>query len=1199
MSRLSYCERRHGTGGGFTPAIELLEKRQLLASAGVAAMIGPSLPAPVHADLVPGKDPAASRLATAEASGATRALEVAGDTSRLVENLDRGVVAINKGGGQVYVGWRMLGLDPAEIGFNLYRSTNGGEPIRLNASPLTQTTDFLDVGVDTSQSNRYTVRPVVGGVEGETGGSFTLPAGAAARPYLSVPIQPPANTTLDGETVTYSANDTSVGDLDGDGDYELIVKWDPSNSGDNNAGFRSNVYIDAYTLEGQQLWRIDLGRNIRAGAHYTQFQVYDLDGDGRAEVAMRTAPGTIDGQGNAVVLPGDDPNADYRNGSGYILSGPEYLTVFDGLTGGELASVPFEPHRGHVSEWGDNYGNRVDRHTAGVAYLDGHRPSLVFGRGYYGPISSSFDARNEVAAYDWRDGELTLRWIFKAHTDGPNAEFIGQGAHSITIGDVDGDGFDEVVYGAAVIDHDGTGLYSTGLGHGDALHMSDMDPSRPGQEIFMVHESPSAYQSDGRDAGGSLRDAATGELLVQIPSHNDVGRGVAFDIDPNYPGYEMWGTTNEGTRMVYNVSGEAIYPTPSNMHYNFGVWWDADPLRETLDGTIVSKWRYDWENPGRRNILEAWRQGATANNGTKNTPALSGDILGDWREEIIWRNGDSTELQVWTTTTQANSRMYTLMHDTQYRAAIAWQNSGYNQPPHPSFFLGAGMADPPTPDIQYVSSDAFRPDRGSLDIYQAEDAQVGGGAFFEDSNAGWNGTGYLNFNSDGGYVEFTNVDGGMGGSTDVRVRHALGPSPNPDRDGLLIVNGVPQPIHFDNTGSWTSWMLGHYQLDLLPGATNTIRFEATGDDLANIDELQVRPRLLPEPWETGDFGRGPGGAASWNNDVFTVTGAGADIWGQSDAFRFVYQPLTGDGQIIAQVDGPDGSGMDPWAKAGLMIRGSLEADAANGAILLTGDRGAAFQQRLADGEATASSITPDITGPYWLRIARAGDAVTGFISADGQDWSALGTWEIDLPETAYVGMAVTSHNADAQVTATFSDVNISDLPAVAKLEEILVNGGAAQRSMVRDLTLQFDAPVSLLDGAYSLSRQGGESIPLAAGNPTGDRMTWVLTPSGSGVTAGSLNDGIYDLVINQSLIVDELNRSAGVETQRLTFHRLFGDFDGNKRVDFFDFLKFRAAYGSVSTDPQFDDAADGDDNGAVNFFDFLRFRQNYGTGLTY
>ncbi len=623
--------------------------------------------------------------------------------ARYVEDLNRGVVAIRNATGNAYVGWRMLGTDASTISFNLYRAYGSATPVKRNTTPITSSTNFLDTGVSFTTEVSYFVRPVLGGVEQAPSERFTLAANTPIRQYLNVPLQiPAAGTTPTAEAYTYSANDTSVGDLDGDGDYEFIVKWDPSNAKDNSqSGYTGNVYVDAYQLDGTRLWRIDLGQNIRAGAHYTQFIVYDLDSDGKAEVAMKTAPGTIDGAGNTVLMGSDSASADYRNTSGYIISGPEYLTVFNGMTGAAMSTIAFQPARGSASQWGDTYGNRVDRFTAAVAYLDGEHPSLIMGRGYYGPQASSGQARNEIAAYDFSSGALSLRWHFKAGyniNSNINSAYVGQGPHGMSIADVDADGKDEIVYGACVIDDNGTGLYSTGLGHGDAFHVGDLDPSRPGLEVFMVHEGPSAYQSNGRNAGGEFRDARTGELIFGIPATNDVGRGVAADIDPNSPGAEMWATTTDPDplvpRKIYAANGTPLYDTPSNMMYNFVVWWDGDLTRELLDGNHIDKYK---NGSSVTRLLTA--EGCSSNNGTKSTPALSADLLGDWREEVIFRSTDGKSLRVYTTTIPTEHRLYTLMHDPQYRLSIAWQNVGYNQPPHTSFHLGSGMKTPPKPAI--------------------------------------------------------------------------------------------------------------------------------------------------------------------------------------------------------------------------------------------------------------------------------------------------------------------------------------------------------------------------------------------------------------------------------------------------------------------------------------------------------------------
>lgn len=587
--------------------------------------------------------------------------------ARYMEKLDRGVVAVHRGGSQVYIGWRMLGTESASIGYNVYRNA-----IKLNTSPITGSTNYIDNGG--SLSSTYRVVAVIGGVEQE----LSDPVGVWNDFYRDIPLQRPAGVTApDGYTCSYSPNDASVGDLDGDGQYEIILKWEPSNAKDNaQEGYTGNVYLDAYELNGTLLWRIDLGINIRAGAHYTQFMVYDLDNDGRAEVVCKTAPYTVDGAGNPVLLPGDTL-ADYRNSVGRILNGPEYLTVFDGLSGAALDTVYYVPARGNVSAWGDNYGNRVDRFLACVAYLDGQNPSVVMCRGYY--------TRSVLAAWDFTDGRLIQRWVFD--TDVAYGSYSGQGNHNLSVGDVDRDGKDEIAYGGCTIDDDGTGLYTTGLGHGDAMHLSDMDPSREGLEIWRCLEW------GGGQYGAEYRDADTGQVVFRVTAGDDTGRACAGDIRADYPGYEIWGSTGVH---LYSCTGADL--GSHSLPINFMVWWDGDLLREILSGTTIDKY-------GSGNLLSA--SGCYSNNGSKSTPCLSADILGDWREEVIWRTSDSQHLRIYTTTNATSHRLYTLMHDPQYRLSIAWQNVAYNQPPHPGFFLGDGMATPPVADIILAGTPAI------------------------------------------------------------------------------------------------------------------------------------------------------------------------------------------------------------------------------------------------------------------------------------------------------------------------------------------------------------------------------------------------------------------------------------------------------------------------------------------------------------
>ncbi len=590
---------------------------------------------------------------------------------RQMEALGRGVVAIPQDSGKVFVGWRLLGTDPDDIAFNVYRKNGGQAPVKLNSEPLRNATNFIDGGANPKEAVSYLVKPVRDGRELESSAPFRLPAGAPARPYISIPLN-----TLPGHT----PNDASVGDLDGDGEYEIVLKQEMRGRDNSQAGTTGESKLEAYTLGGRFLWRINLGKNIREGAHYTQFMVYDLDGDGKAEVVCKTADGTIDGTGTPI----GNPGADHRNAAGFILEGPEFLTVFEGTTGKALFTTSYIPPRGDAASWGDNRGNRVDRFLAAVAYLDGSRPSVIMCRGYY--------TRTVLAAWNWRDGSLSNVWTFDSDDGTPgNQSYRGQGNHNLRVGDIDGDGKDEIVYGACVIDDNGKGLYSTGLGHGDAIHLSDMDPDRPGLEVFDIHERP-RHQN-----GAEFRDARTGALIWGKPSP-DVGRGVALDIDPRHRGYEMW-ASGPGLTGLWNVKGEQISERKPRS-CNFGVWWDGDLLREILNANRITKW--NWKEGTETNLVTA--QDCAANNSTKSTSCLCADILGDWREEVIWRTTDGKELRIYTTTIPTEHRLATLMHDPIYRLSVAYQNVGYNQPTQTGFYLGDGMAPPRRQDVSNGSS---------------------------------------------------------------------------------------------------------------------------------------------------------------------------------------------------------------------------------------------------------------------------------------------------------------------------------------------------------------------------------------------------------------------------------------------------------------------------------------------------------------
>ncbi|WP_394553414.1 rhamnogalacturonan lyase [Agromyces sp. MMS24-JH15] len=764
--------------------------RALLTAAAVGCLVaGVSAPAqaavPVHA---------------ARGGGASAAPQL--------EALDRGLVAVSTSEG-VFLSWRLLGTEAtgatdtgvAGPDFAVYRDGQ-----RLGV--VTDSTTWADPnGQATSQ---YAVAPVVNGIELEA----SSPVSPWAQGYYDLPLRKPADGVTPGgviwgaggEPYTYSANDVSVGDVDGDGQYEYVVKWDPSNSKDvSQVGYTGPVYLDTYELDGTLLNRIDLGVNIRAGAHYTQFLVYDFDGDGRSETLLKTAPGTksiryaADGTVAAesyVTMPEADLAAGYshaddyrlsaadfaahladvfqgwsdrpevqsgqwpatleeawgipvaheyplsresaedlvdvyidqvaparstrnalRNFEGFIVDGPEYLTVFDSATGEEKETVPYVPGRGDDGLlWGDyamarvEPGNRVDRFLSGVAYLDGQHPSAVFARGYY--------TRTTIATYDWDGEHLAQRWFVDSghvplsnpFNDGPHGRdgtdpvygtITTQGDHSLSAADVDGDGRQEIVYGSATIDDDGGLLYSSfdvlppqspgagqvvRLGHGDAMHVTDIDPVRAGVEVWTAHEG-----ATGAPFGSAMRDAATGATLFGSYSGRDTGRAMIGDVRPDVPGIEVWASMPDGTlgSGLLSASGQPLESkTPGT---NMSIRWAGDLTTQIVGGglagtTPVTPTIDDWV---RGRLVTA--TGTATNNGTKGNPSLVADVLGDWREELILRTADSTALRFLVSTEPTTHKLPTLMHDIQYRAETARQQTTYNQPAYTSYYFASDM----------------------------------------------------------------------------------------------------------------------------------------------------------------------------------------------------------------------------------------------------------------------------------------------------------------------------------------------------------------------------------------------------------------------------------------------------------------------------------------------------------------------------
>ena len=639
-----------------------------------------------------------------------------------MERLDRGLVALPAAGKGIYLSWRLLGTDSKNVCFDIERD---GKVIAHHILA----TNFTDVKGSPAHSYRLISYQDGPKMDAPMQREVSKPVKPWTDLYKSLPInRPEGGSAPDGRGYTYTPNDCSVGDVDGDGEYELIVKWDPSNSHDNSHdGYTGDVIFDCYKLDGTQLWRINLGKNIRAGAHYTQFLVFDFDGDGKSEMICKTSAGSVDGQGSYVSESATDTEirsldnaVDYRNNRGRIKNGPELLTVFNGETGKAMHTIWYNPNRAfgvgrqvaegerleadgfpaYSSVWGDkdNYGNRGERYLAGVAYLDGaaHRPSAVMCRGYY--------TRSYLWAVDFDGKQLTTKWLHASLTPhdwvvmdgegkvikeahGLSATAFAQGAHSLAVGDVDGDGCDEITYGSAAINHDGNLLYSTGLGHGDALHLSDLDPDRPGLEVFMVHEE--------RPYGSDYRDARTGEILYRTLDRDDTGRGVAADIDGRHRGFEMWSLDSKEVR---DCHGKVIADDPSQMPaMNFRIYWDGDLQDELLANgrrphfaPYLQKWNGKKAVPlplsNGKHLCEMGH--SVSNNWTKATPNLQADILGDWREEVIyWDESDASHLNIFTTNIPTEYRIPTLMHDHIYRLSVAWQNVGYNQPPHLGYYL--------------------------------------------------------------------------------------------------------------------------------------------------------------------------------------------------------------------------------------------------------------------------------------------------------------------------------------------------------------------------------------------------------------------------------------------------------------------------------------------------------------------------------
>ncbi len=585
---------------------------------------------------------------------------------RPMEYLNRSLVALQTSNG-VYLSWRMLGTDSMDISFNLYR--NGD---KINNTAITGATNYTDVSGTVNAS--YVVETIHNGEDNEMSEEVSvwplLPAsenpGKPSIPFKRIALPDPPQE--DG--VEFTPGEMSVGDLNGDGAYELIFEWEASTG--------TGSYLEAIDLEGNSFWRISAGVNVTSMK--LNFMVYDLNLDGKAEVTFLSGPGTKDGTGKYIQR---GPATHYDTAlviprpSGRLMEDPQFITVFNGETGEEMATIehwpPIGPVAQHEATWGDNYGHRASSLKGAVLYTKEYGPLLVFQRGVYTRIG--------LGAYKW-DGahELTNIWKFDTN-DAGNANWFGQGNHTVSVGDLDEDGNDELVIGAAAIDDDGSGLWSTKMGHGDANHLADHIPENPGLEYFAPHE-------DGIH-GIAMHDAATGEVLWNITADYDVGRAWAEDVDPNHRGSEVVAIGYPN----YDCNGNEL-STGYNAYHQ--------PIY--FDGEVQRGWRKEWSTNSYQHgrILTGWYYGASTIHGTKEDANLVADIIGDWREEMIIRHYNNKELLLFTTWIPTEHKNYTLMHDPTYRMNIAVQNVGYNQPAHVGYYFADGA---PTPDIYLVKND--------------------------------------------------------------------------------------------------------------------------------------------------------------------------------------------------------------------------------------------------------------------------------------------------------------------------------------------------------------------------------------------------------------------------------------------------------------------------------------------------------------
>ena len=626
------------------------------------------------------------------------------------------------------ISWRLLKTDPSNVAFDIYKSVDGETEVKLNEKPISNTTSWVDADIDVSKTNVYRVTLAN---QAETLCDYTFTSEMAEKFYHEIRL----NMNVPDASITYSPDDIQLGDLDGDGELEIVVKREPYDGANMGVWFNGTTLLEAYKMDGTFLWRIDLGINIRSGSHYTSYVLYDFDGDGLCEIAFRSSEGTKFADGKIITDANGKVN-DYRNrqtdGKGWysgaaiardqndpstattcglIMEGPEYISICRGYDGREITRIDNIPRGGEGSKvsrakywseyWGDDFGNRMDRFFIGVAYLDGipdettgvrvANPSLIISRGIY---------KNwQVWALDLKGNELVPRWKFD--TADHSSKWLAMCSHCFRVADLDGDGRDEILYGSAAIDDDGSELWCSGNGHGDILHVGKFIKDRSGLQIVASFEESKDYEGQGNGYACQVIDARDGSMITghgrNLPvDASDVGRCIVADVDPDSPDFEYWSSTQEG---MFSCNGTGLvsttYPTgiANGVMYNVAIYWSGQSTREMYDRTCIVSYKDnpDVNKTNKKRLLSFKDAYGTndGNHGTKYNPCYYGDFLGDYREEVILGSSDNKSIYIFSTNHPTTHRLPHLMTDHNYDMSQAMQNMGYNQGTNLGYYVGA------------------------------------------------------------------------------------------------------------------------------------------------------------------------------------------------------------------------------------------------------------------------------------------------------------------------------------------------------------------------------------------------------------------------------------------------------------------------------------------------------------------------------